>query len=216
MGVAAHLRPTADRAGIPPAGPASKALKGSSRFRGRRAGRRRSRSPSATAPTATAAPLVPVVTLPDGRTVGTLGVQTDLQRVDAPERGADRRADRLLTPRPVARGWSRRTAVRRSRSFTPSWIGLELRREPQSRRGGALGHCRRKGGGRACPPDGLRRGGQDGGNGSGPGVLLEAVIGGLGALVVLAFVFASFPGPRAAGDALVHERRSTWTSVASS
>ena len=27
-------------------------------------------------------PLVPVVTLPDGKTVGTLGVQTDLQRVD--------------------------------------------------------------------------------------------------------------------------------------
>ncbi|HEY7630362.1 MAG TPA: MMPL family transporter [Thermoleophilaceae bacterium] len=33
---------------------------------------------------------------------------------------------------------------------------------------------------------------QAGGGGNGPGVLLEAVIGGLGALIVLAFVFASF------------------------
>ena len=45
------------------------------------------------------------------------------------------------------------------------------------------------------------------GGGSGPGVLLEAMLGGLGALVVLAFVFASLlrvrPDPD--GDRLDHD-----------
>ena len=180
-------------AGIAAAGPASKALKGEFSVPGKdgwkttvaiaeRYGTDRNGS----------TPLVPVVTLPDGKTVRSPGVQADLQRVDEHLKAAlpgariasyastgseafvskdGRTAFALVYPRPAS-----------TSSFGENPQAADAARSSLSDLtvGGASVHL-----------TGFDALAKDAGGGNGPGVLLEAVIGGVGALVVLAFVFAS-------------------------
>ncbi len=138
-------------------------------------------------------PLVPVVTLPDGETVRSPDARADLQRVDErlksalpgariasyASTGSDafvskdgRTAFALVYPRPGS-----------ASSFGENPKAAEAARAALS--GASVA-------GAPLHLTGYDALAKDGGNGSGPGVLVEAVIGGLGALVVLAFVFASF------------------------
>jgi RND superfamily putative drug exporter len=139
------------------------------------------------------APLLPVVTLSRGETVDSPGVRKDLRRLDA----------RLLRALPGARMASlastgddafvsedRRTtfAIIHPRPDRDSTFGENPRAERAARaalRGLTVA-------GRPVHLTGLDALAAETGGGEGPGVLLEAVLGGAGALVVLAFVFASF------------------------
>jgi putative drug exporter of the RND superfamily len=139
------------------------------------------------------APLVPVVTLPQGETVRSPGVRADLKRLDA-------RLKRALPGARVASYTSTgdktfvsddgRTAfaLAYARPDPSSTFGENPTAEKAARsavRGVDVG-------GRPVHLTGFDALAEDsGGDSNGPGVLLEAVIGGLGALVVLAFVFAS-------------------------
>ncbi|MGH2884438.1 MAG: MMPL family transporter, partial [Solirubrobacteraceae bacterium] len=180
--------------GVAAAGPASKALNGEFSVPGKegwqttvaiaeRYGTDRNGS----------TPLVPVVTLPDGKTVRSPGVRAELQRVDArlgaalpgariasyASTGSDafvskdgRTAFALVYPRPGS-----------ASSFGENGKAADDARSTLAGMtvGGSPVHL-----------TGFDALAKDAGAGSGPGVLLEAVIGGLGALVVLGVVFASF------------------------
>jgi putative drug exporter of the RND superfamily len=181
-------------AGIAAAGPASNALKGEFSVPGKegwattvaiaeRYGTDRNGS----------RPLVPVVTLPDGKTVNSPGARADLQRVDERLKAAlpgariasyastgseafvsedGRTAFALVYPRPESAS-SFGENPKAADAARSAIAGVTVAGAPLHLTG----------------YDALAK---DGGNGSGPGVLVEALIGGLGALVVLAFVFASF------------------------
>ncbi|MDX6642679.1 MAG: putative drug exporter of the superfamily, partial [Solirubrobacteraceae bacterium] len=138
-------------------------------------------------------PLLPVVTLPAGKTVDSPGVRAQLAGVDA----------RLKTALPQARiasfaSTGDRTFVSKDRRSTfavayprpdaTSKFGENPKAEKSARKAlrgvtvsGAPVHL--------TGFDALQKAG--GGN-QGPGVLIEAVLGGVGALLVLTFVFASF------------------------
>jgi putative drug exporter of the RND superfamily len=138
-------------------------------------------------------PLVPVVTIPDGESVDAPAVKRDLEAVDA-------RLERALPGARIASYAStgdgtflsddRRTtfAIVHPTPDPDSFFGENPRAERIAR--GAL-----DGATVAGEPvkltgfDALTR--DSGGESEGPGVLVEAVLGGVGALVVLAFVFAS-------------------------
>ena len=139
-------------------------------------------------------PLVPVVTLPQGRTVNSPGVRSDLARID-------RRLDDRL-PRSRIASYSStgdRTFVSDDGRTTfavvypqpdPDSVFGENPRAEQAASaalrdatvGGAPVHLT---GFDALIED-------SGADNEGPGVLIEALIGGFGALLVLTFVFASF------------------------
>jgi putative drug exporter of the RND superfamily len=180
--------------GIAAAGPASKALKAEFSVPGKegwkttvaiaeRYGTDRNGS----------TPLVPVVTLPDRQTVRAPGVRAELQRVD----------ERLAASLPGARLAS--YASTGSNAFV-SKDGRTTFALVYPRPGAAssFGENAKAADDARSALAGLTVGGapvhltgfdalaKDAGARSGPGVLLEAVIGGLGALVVLAIVFASF------------------------
>lgn len=138
-------------------------------------------------------PLVPVVTLPQGKTVDSPGVRAELGKVD-------QRLERAL---PNARMASYASTGDRAfvsndgRTFFAiayphadpnSQFGENPEAEKAARSaldgvtvGGAPVHL--------TGFDALQ---QESGGDEGPGVLIEALLGGVGALVVLAFVFASF------------------------
>jgi RND superfamily putative drug exporter len=142
----------------------------------------------------TGQPLLPVVTLPQGTTVTSPGVRADLARIDA-------RLRRALPGARIASYASTgdRAFVSKDQRTTfaliyptpdpDSAFGENLKAEKTAR--SAIGGVTVAG-----EPvhltgfDALA--GQSGGGGGGPGVLLEAVLGAAGALVVLGFVFASF------------------------
>ncbi len=141
-----------------------------------------------------AAPLLPVVALGDGRTVESHGVRQDLARVEGRLREAlpgariasyastgddafvsrDRRTTFAIVhppPDPEATFGENAVAERRARAaLADATVG-----------GSPV---------RLTGLDALAAG--SGGESGGPGVLIEAVVGGAGALVVLTFVFASF------------------------
>jgi len=139
------------------------------------------------------APLLPVVTLPPGETLGSPGVRADLERLDA----------RLAEALPGARIAS--YASTGDEGFVSkdgrtvfglvyampdptSTFGENVRAERAASR--ALEGA--EVGGRPVHLTGFDALAEDsGGDAGGPGVLLEAMIGGLGALLVLGFVFAS-------------------------
>jgi putative drug exporter of the RND superfamily len=141
-----------------------------------------------------AAPLLPVVTLPRGDTVDSPGVRDDLRRLDA-------RLDRALPGSRIAsfastgdRGFvsddGRTTfALVYPRPDRDSTFGQNPRAMRTAR--GALQGATVAG--ERVRLTGFDALAEDSGAGSGgPGVLLEAVLGGAGALAVLTFVFASF------------------------
>ena len=139
------------------------------------------------------APLLPVVTLPEGETVRSPGVRADLEQLDA-------RLDRALPGARIASYASTGDKTFISDDGRTTFALIYPRPDPDSAFGenakaeeAASGALEGAGvGGQPVRLTGFDALAEDsGGDGGGPGVLLEAVIGGLGALVVLTFVFAS-------------------------
>jgi putative drug exporter of the RND superfamily len=139
------------------------------------------------------APLLPVVTLPKGETVSSPGVKEALGKLD-------RRVERALPGSRVASYASTGDRAFVSRDGRTTFALVYPRPEPDSQFGenpqaASAARDALAGASVAGQPvhltgfDALQ---EDSGAGDGPGVLLEALIGGAGALAVLAFVFASF------------------------
>jgi putative drug exporter of the RND superfamily len=140
------------------------------------------------------APLLPVVTLPQGETVDSPGVRSDLRQLDA-------RLDRALPGARIASYASTGDRTFVSDNGRTIFAIAHPRPDPGSTFGEnpeAERAARNALDGATVAGEPVRLTGFDalaedsGGDSEGPGVLLEAVLGGLGALVVLAFVFASF------------------------
>jgi RND superfamily putative drug exporter len=140
------------------------------------------------------APLVPVATLPDGETVDSPRVKADLADVDARLQEAlpgSRIASYASTGDDTFVSDDGRTTF--ALVYPPPDPDQQFGENPEAEKAasGAL-----KGatvGGQPIHLTGFDALAEDSGSDSeGPGVLLEAVLGGVGALVVLSFVFASF------------------------
>jgi RND superfamily putative drug exporter len=141
----------------------------------------------------TGVPLLPVVTLRDGATVDSRGVRADLERLDA-------RLDRAMPGARIASyastGDDAFVSTDRRTIFalvypTPdpdSTFGENLAAERAARAAIAGVTV----GGQPVHLTGMDALAQESGGGEGPGVLVEAVLGAAGALIVLGFVFASF------------------------
>jgi putative drug exporter of the RND superfamily len=138
-------------------------------------------------------PLLPVVTLPKGETVDSPGVRSELSTLD-------RRLDDALPGARIASYASTGNRAFVSDDGRTVFALVYPRPDPDS----AFGENPKAEKAASAALKGTAVGGQpvhltgfdalaedSGGDGSGPGVFLEALLGGLGALVVLAFVFAS-------------------------
>ena len=140
------------------------------------------------------APLVPVVTLPDGKTVASPGVRADLKRIDARLRRAlpgARVASYASTGDAAFASDDRRTTF--ALVYPPPDPGSAFGENPRAERAARSALSGATVAGEPVRLTGFDALAADSGAGNeGPGVLLEAVLGGLGALVVLGFVFASF------------------------
>jgi putative drug exporter of the RND superfamily len=138
-------------------------------------------------------PLLPVVTLPRGETVRSPGVKGDLARVD-------KRLEQALPGSRIASYASTGDRAFVSRDGRTTFALVYPTPDPDSAFGEnpkaerAARHALQGAtvGGEPVRLTGFDALAQDSGGGEGPGVLLEAVLGGAGALLVLAFVFASF------------------------
>ena len=140
------------------------------------------------------APLLPVVTLAPGATVDAPAVRADLRRLDA----------RLARALPGARiasfaSTGDRAFVSRDRRTTFAMIhprpdpDATFGENPRAERAARAALAGVTVGGRPVRLTGFDAlADESGSGGGGPGVLLEAVLGAAGALVVLGFVFASF------------------------
>jgi RND superfamily putative drug exporter len=139
-----------------------------------------------------AVPLLPVVALPKGKTVETPGVRRDLARIDATLAKAlpgARIASYASTGDRTFVSKDGRTvyALVYPTGADPSDFG----NNPDAARKASRALAGATVGGAPIHVTGFDALAQESGGSDGPGVLLEAVIGGLGALVVLLFVFAS-------------------------
>ncbi len=138
-------------------------------------------------------PLLPVMTLPRGETVRSPGVKGDLARVD-------KRLKQALPGSRIASYASTGDRAFVSRDGRTTFALVYPTPDPDSAFGEnpkaerAARHALQGAtvGGEPVRLTGFDALAQDSGGGEGPGVLLEAVLGGAGALLVLAFVFASF------------------------
>jgi putative drug exporter of the RND superfamily len=140
------------------------------------------------------APLVPVVTLPEGESIDSPAVKADLAQVDA----------RLREALPQARiasyaSTGDRTFVSDDGRTAYALVyplpdpNEQFGENPAAYEGASKALEGATVGGAPVKLTGFDALAEDsGGGGDGPGVLLEAVLGGLGALIVLSFVFASF------------------------
>ena len=155
------------------------------------------------------APLVPVVALPPGRSASEPAVTRQLAQVE-------QRLERALPGSRVAGYGSTRDPAFVSKdgrtafavAYPPPDPDQPVRRQPQGGEEGARGAARRDG--RPARPSTSRattRSPRRAAAGNGPGVLVEALLGGLGALVVLGFVFGSLLAlrPAAHGDPGDHD-----------
>jgi putative drug exporter of the RND superfamily len=138
------------------------------------------------------APLIAEVTLPRGDTVRTAGIRWELKRVDA----------RLKAALPTARiasyaSTGDRTFLSRdgrtsfSLVFPPPDPDSDFGENPISAHAASRALRGVEVGGRPVHLTGMDALSDGDGGSGGPGLLLEAVVGGAGALVVLAFVFGS-------------------------
>jgi RND superfamily putative drug exporter len=139
-------------------------------------------------------PLLPVVTLPASKTVSDPGVRADL-------RSLEQKAQKTIPGARVSGYGSTGSKSFVSKDGHTVFVLVYPPADPKSTFGGnpdAEKHLRKALNGATIGGAPVHLTGyealqaQAGGGGNGPGVLLEAVIGGLGALIVLAFVFASF------------------------
>jgi RND superfamily putative drug exporter len=140
-----------------------------------------------------AAPIVPVVSLPAGETVSSPGVRTELSALDA-------KLHRALPGSRIASYTSTGGRGFVSADGRTTFAIVYPRPEP----GAAFGENPAAAKAARAALRGATVGGapvrvsgfdalqSESGEGGGTGVLLEAVLGGIGALIVLAFVFASF------------------------
>jgi RND superfamily putative drug exporter len=139
------------------------------------------------------APLVPVVTLPAGRSVSAPGVRAELQRLEA-------RFQQILPGSRVAGYASTGSHAFVSADGRTSFIIAYPPPDPKQNFGdnpnaARKAHAALAGATVAGAPvhlTGFDALSVQNGGGNGPGVLLEALLGGFGALLVLGFVFASF------------------------
>ena len=140
------------------------------------------------------APLLPVVTLPAGKSVSDPGVRASLSQLE-------QKAKQTIPGARVSGYGSTGSRAFVSKDGRTAFAVVYPPADPNSPFGGnpdAEKHLRTalKGTTIAGAPlhltgyEALQQ--QAGGGGNGPGVLLEALVGGFGALIVLAFVFASF------------------------
>ncbi|MFL5870705.1 MAG: MMPL family transporter [Solirubrobacterales bacterium] len=142
--------------------------------------------------TGDSAPLVPVVTLPDGKTVQSPGVRADLAKIDADLAKAlpnSRIASYASTGDNTFVSEDGRTTyalVYPTPSDSAFGDNPDAEKDARAALQGATV------GGAPVHLTGFDALQQDAGGDEGPGVLLEALLGGFGALIVLAFVFASF------------------------
>ncbi|HEY8866759.1 MAG TPA: MMPL family transporter, partial [Solirubrobacteraceae bacterium] len=140
-----------------------------------------------------AAPLVPVVTLPAGKTVTSPGVRAQLA-------GVDRKVARALPGSRIASYASTGSSAFVSRDGRTTFVVAYPRPDPDqpfNDNPKAEKHLRAALHGTMVAGAPLHLSGFDAlrdqsGGGQGPGVLIEALLGGFGALLVLVFVFASF------------------------
>jgi RND superfamily putative drug exporter len=139
-------------------------------------------------------PLVPVVTLPAGRTVDSPGVRTELERID-------RRLDEALPQSRIASYASTgdRAFVSEDGRTTFAYVYPQpdpdsvFGENPRAEEGASAALRNATVGGAPVHLTGFDALIEDSGaDNEGPGVLIEALIGGFGALLVLTFVFASF------------------------
>ena len=140
------------------------------------------------------APFLPVVTLPAGKTVDSPGVRAELRAVDA-------RVQRALPGARIASYASTGDRAFVSANGRTTFAIAFPRRDPNSAFGenpDAAKRARAELRGVTVAGAPVHLTGYDalvedsGEDAQGPGILVEAVVGGLGALAVLAFVFASF------------------------
>src|SRR6476620_7903892 len=139
------------------------------------------------------APIVPVVTLPSGESVNSPGVRAQLQRVD-------RKLERALPDARIASYASTGSRTFVSSDGRTTFAIVYPKPDPTSAFGENPDAAKAA---RAAVRDtdvsgapvhvsGFDALQNESGGDSGTGVLLESLLGGLGALIVLAFVFASF------------------------
>jgi putative drug exporter of the RND superfamily len=140
------------------------------------------------------APLVPVATLPDGETVDSPGVKADLADVDARLQEAlpgSRIASYASTGDDTFVSDDRRTTF--ALVYPTPDPEQQFGENPAAEKAASAALKGATVGGQPTHLTGFDALAEDSGSDSdGPGVLLEAVLGGVGALVVLSFVFASF------------------------
>ncbi len=152
----------------------------------------------------TTTPLLPVVTLPDGKTVDSPGVRAQLARIDARMQRAVPKARIASYASTGDQGFvsadGRTTfAVVYPPSDPSEPFGgnpVAEKRAEQALHGATVD-------GAPVHLTGFEALNDQAGGGDGPGVLLEAVLGGIGALIVLSFVFASFLALVPIGTAIV-------------
>jgi putative drug exporter of the RND superfamily len=150
------------------------------------------------------APLVPVVTLPEGKSVDSPAVKSELAQVDA----------RLKQELPQARiasyaSTGDQTFVSDDGRTTYALVypqpdpNEQFGENPAAERAAQRALEGATVGGEPVKLTGFDALAQQSGGGEGPGVLVEALLGGFGALVVLGFVFASFLAVIPIGMAIV-------------
>jgi RND superfamily putative drug exporter len=140
-----------------------------------------------------AVPLLPVIALPDGKTVESPGVRRDLAKLDATLAKALPGARIASYPSTGDRAFVSRDGRTVYALVYPTGADandfgsntVAARKASRAVAGATVG-------GAPIHITGFDALADESGGSEGPGVLLEAVLGGLGALVVLLFVFASF------------------------
>jgi RND superfamily putative drug exporter len=139
-------------------------------------------------------PLLPVVTLPEGKTVDSPGVRSDLAKLDA-------RLDEALPNARIASYASTGSDAFVSDDGRTTFALVypqpdpdsAFGENPQAEKGASKALSGATVAGASVHLTGFDALTEDSGaDNDGPGLLLEALVGGLGALAVLAFVFASF------------------------
>jgi putative drug exporter of the RND superfamily len=139
------------------------------------------------------APLVPVVTLPAGKTVSSPGVKGDLAKADARIKKAlpgSRIASYASTGDRAFVSKDRRTTF--VIAYPPKDPDQPFGDNPKAEKRVRAALHGATVGGAPVHLSGWDALNAEAGGSEGPGVLLEALLGGLGALLVLTFVFASF------------------------
>ena len=139
------------------------------------------------------APLVPVTTLPQGQTVNSPGVRGDLEQIDAKLHEAlpgARIASYSSTGNDAFVSDDGRTTF--ALVYPTPDPDQQFGQNPKAEKAASAALVGNTVAGSPVHLTGFDALQEESGGSDGPGVLLEAVLGGLGALLVLTFVFASF------------------------